>query len=66
MAEAVLAREQIEKFSLKKTRAGLAPLDAPFARLAKNLLENDRPRNAGDGNREHEQSNNLMPEGIHV
>src|SRR5215470_16226522 len=62
MAEAVLAREQIEKLPLDDRFTGLAARDTVLARFAEDLLVRDRPRDAGDRNREDEEHCDLHAE----
>ena len=55
VTEAVLAREHVEKLSVQQTPRRLAPRGTPVARLAKDLLVRDGPRDACHGYREDEQ-----------
>ena len=55
MTEAVLAGEEIEKFSFVPAAAVSAATLAVFAWLTKNFFVGDGPRYAGDRNREHEE-----------
>ena len=59
MAEAVFAREKIKEFSLVPAPAVLAASFAVFARFAKDLFMGDGPGDARDGNREHEEFEQL-------
>ena len=62
VAETVLAREQVEELALPERLAFATTTDAVLARLTKDLLVSDGPGDAGYGNREHEQPDNLGSE----
>src|SRR5262249_25479018 len=62
MAEAVLAREQIEKLPLDDRFTGLAARDTVLARFAEDLLVRDRPGHARDWNREDKEHCDLHAE----
>ena len=55
VAEAILAGEQVEELARQYRACCLAPCFAPLARLAKDLLVGDRPRDARDRERENEE-----------
>src|ERR1700722_9720498 len=55
VAETVFAGEEVEKLSTEKRIGLLAPVGAIVARLAKDFLVRDRPRNAGHRQCKHEQ-----------
>ena len=60
VAEAILAREEIEKFAHQTAAALLALALAEFARLAEDLFVRDRPRDAGNGQRQQKQERELV------
>ena len=60
MAEAVFAGEEIEKLALQETATGLAPLNAIFTRLAKDLFMRHSPRDTGYRNGENEEHEELL------
>ena len=59
VAEAVLAGEKIEKFSLYDVAAFLAAADTVLSNLSEHLLMRDRPRNRRNGDGKNEQPDNL-------
>jgi hypothetical protein len=65
MAEAVLAGEEIEKFSFIPADAIAAAPLAVLARLAKNLFVRHRPSDTGDGYRQYEKVKQLRRQRRH-
>jgi hypothetical protein len=59
VTEAILASKQVKELSLIPTTTCLTALFAVFARLAKNLLMRNRPRDTRHGNRQQKQFENL-------
>ena len=59
MAEAVLTREDIEELARRETTALLTLAHAPVVHFGKYLLVRDRPGDARDRRREHEQPHDL-------
>jgi hypothetical protein len=65
MTEAVLAGEQIKEFSFVPAAAVPAALTTVFARFAKNFFMSDGPGDARNGNREHEEFDELQAQRRH-
>lgn len=65
MAEAILAREEIEEFPLKQGSSMGALPKAEVPRLAEHFFMRNGPRDAGDRNSEDQQPDNLNPEAAH-
>jgi hypothetical protein len=59
MAEAIFAGEEIKELPLEDRLAGSAALLAELARLAENLLLGDGPSDAGNGDGQNEQPDDL-------
>jgi hypothetical protein len=66
VAEAVFAREQIEKFPLEKPLANLAVFRAPFSWLPEDFLMSDGPRDRRYRNRKNEEFDYLVGDNFHV
>jgi hypothetical protein len=60
VTETVLTREQIKEFSLKEPLAGFAVICTPLSRLSEDFLMGHRPGDGRNGDREHEEGNNLV------
>src|SRR6185503_20039666 len=62
MAEAVFTREEVEELARHQTTAVLTLTHAPLVRLSEYLLVRDRPGDARDRRRQHEQPHDLCRE----
>src|SRR4051812_29098251 len=63
MAEAEFTGKEKKKLAAKSFRIAFTLANAVFARLAENLFMRDRPGNAGNGNGQHKQPDNLQRQG---
>src|SRR5207248_8512837 len=61
VAEAVFAGEDVEELFLEEGAAILASVVAPITGLAEEFFEDHRARDAGDGDREDQQPEKLVP-----
>lgn len=66
VTEAVFTSEQIEKLAPPKFSSGLALSFAVLAGFAKDFFMNDSPRDAGDGNRQNHQPQDLRRKRRHT
>lgn len=64
VAEAILARKQVEKLALVKPLAVLASILTELPGLPKNLFMRDRPGDTGDGKAEKQKRTELMRQGL--